>query len=416
MRDHKNIALYVGVDWADQKHDFHVIHGGKRFSGQVPHKVDDLEGWIAKLQSIAGGKQIAIGIEQKRGSLLNALLKRENVIIYPIDPGKFANYRKSFTKEAKTDQADARLLAQMLRERIDSIDALEEVSPLCQQIHETARMRRGTVDERTRVSLKLQSQIKACFPLIFELFGNVTGNPARQILKRWPTQRLLQKANPRSVRCALSDGGIRDSQQQNEYIERIRSAPIFCRDAAFTEAHDLQVKLLVQQYELMTKTITLYDERLKEVVAKHPDAKLFLGLRGVGPVIAARLLSAFEMEACHCETADQLSARSGISPVPNNSGKNAGQRHLARYACNRYLKQTFHEFVDSARVWCRWTKARYQQLRARKMKHNAVVRKIARSWIRILFRIWQTKEPFDSERYLTGLLTRNPELARFLPT
>ena len=191
---------------------------------------------------------------------------------------------------------------------------------------------------------------------------------------------------------------------------------MFCQDADFAEVRDLQVKLLVQQYKMLVNTIAQYDARQKELVNRHPDSNLFLGLRGVGHVTAARLLAAFEREACHCATADQLSARSGISSVPNYSGKNAGKRHLARYACNRYLKQTFHEFVDSARHWCRWTKARYQQLRAKKMKHNAVVRKIARSWIRILFRIWQTKEPFDADRYLAPLLRKNPDLATFLPS
>ncbi len=49
------------------------------------------------------------------------------------------------------------------------------------------------------------------------------------------------------------------------------------------------------------------------------------------------------------------------------------------------------------------------------MKHDAAIRKIARSWIRILFRIWQTGQHFDCDRYLTGLLRRNPDLAKFLP-
>ena len=34
------------------------------------------------------------------------------------------------------------------------------------------------------------------------------------------------------------------------------------------------------------------------------------------------------------------------------------------------------------------------------MKHHAALRKIARSWIRILFRVWQTRIPFDCDRYI----------------
>ena len=46
------------------------------------------------------------------------------------------------------------------------------------------------------------------------------------------------------------------------------------------------------------------------------------------------------------------------------------------------------------------------------MKHNAAIRKIARSWIRILYRVWQTGQQFDCDR--SGLLRRNPELANHL--
>jgi len=53
-------------------------------------------------------------------------------------------------------------------------------------------------------------------------------------------------------------------------------------------------------------------------------------------------------------------------------------------------------------------------LRDRGMKHNAAIRKIARSWIRILFRVWQTRVPFDCERYINQLQQRCPEITKYL--
>ena len=48
------------------------------------------------------------------------------------------------------------------------------------------------------------------------------------------------------------------------------------------------------------------------------------------------------------------------------------------------------------------------------MKHHAALRKLARTWIRILFRVWQTRVPFDSERYIAQLRVRCPEIIPYL--
>lgn len=86
-----------------------------------------------------------------------------------------------------------------------------------------------------------------------------------------------------------------------------------------------------------------------------------------------------------------------------------------RYACPKYLRQTFHEFADNARIYCPWTTARYCMLRGRGMKHHAAIRNLARSWIRILFQVRRTGTPFDCERYIAQLTQRCPAIIRYLP-
>ena len=39
---------------------------------------------------------------------------------------------------------------------------------------------------------------------------------------------------------------------------------------------------------------------------------------------------------------------------------------------------------------------------------------MARSWIRILFRVWQTGVPFDCDRYIERLKLRCPEITKYL--
>ena len=174
----------------------------------------------------------------------------------------------------------------------------------------------------------------------------------------------------------------------------------------------MAVKLLANQIQQAQKTIEEFDARIAEAMKHHPDAHLFTNLRGAGNAVAPRLLCAFGSQRDRWEDADSLASFSGIAPVTFKSGKSCVVQR--RYACPKYLRQTFHEFADWARRHCPWSKARYHLLRDRGMKHHAAVRKIARSWIRILFRVWKTREPFDCDRYIANLKLRCPEIIPYL--
>ena len=155
-----------------------------------------------------------------------------------------------------------------------------------------------------------------------------------------------------------------------------------------------------------------FDAKIADLMKQHPDAHLFTSLRGAGPALAPRLLCAFGSQKDRWQNADSLAAFSGIAPVTRQSGN---QCHVhRRFACPKFIRQTFHEFADSARIYCPWSKARYRMLRDRGMKHHAALRKIARSWIRILFRVWKTGIPFDCDRYIAQLQKRCPEIDKYL--
>jgi len=195
-------------------------------------------------------------------------------------------------------------------------------------------------------------------------------------------------------------------------MARIRSAQLLCDDEALITPSAMAAKLLVSQIQQSQKTIRDFDAKIAEVMKQHPDAHLFTSLRGAGKALAPRLLCAFGSQRDRWEDAESVASFSGIAPVTKKSGK---QCHVhRRFACPKYLRQTFHEFADSARMYCPWSRARYRMLRDRGMKHNAALRKLARSWIRILFRVWQTRTPFDCDRYIAQLKQRSPEIIPYL--
>lgn len=407
-------GLFIGMDWADQKHDIYVIdRNGKGFHQQLEHSAENIDAWVGEMLKLAGGQPIAIMLEQSRGALIYALMFREDVLLYPINPKQLARYRESYPGGGKNDPTDAMYLARMLRERIRTLTAWEPDDEKTRLIANLSQQRRKIVDGQTKLRLQLKALLKSYFPVALELFGKQSQLPLLlSVLCRWPDPRKLRRADRQLIRRVLREHSIRNEEQQSEIIERIRSAQLLTRDDALITPSAMVVKLLANQIQQAQKTIDELDTQIAEAMKRHPDAHLFTNLRGAGSALAPRLLCAFGSQRDRWEDAESLASFSGIAPVTIKSGKSRGV--YRRYACPKYLRQTFHEFADCARRFCPWSKARYRMLRDRGMKHHAALRKIARSWIRILFRVWQTRVPFDCDRYIAKLQQRCPEITPYL--
>lgn len=407
-------GLFIGMDWADQKHDIHVIdREGKGFHQQLDHSAESINAWVAEMLKLAGGQPIAIMLDQSRGALIYALMFREDVLLYPVNPKQLARYRESYPGGGKSDPTDAMYLARMLRERITTLKAWRPDDEDTRLIANLSQQRRKIVDGQTKLRQQLTAVLKSFFPVVLELFGKKHQLPLLlSVLCRWPDPRKLRRADRQLLRRILTEHSIRNEEQQNETIERIRAAQLLTRDDAIITPSAMAAKLLANQIQQAQKTIEELDAKIAEAMKQHPDADLFTNLRGAGSTLAPRLLCAFGSQRDRWEDAESLASFSGIAPVTKQSGKH---RHVhRRFACPKYLRQTFHEFADCARRYFPWSKARYRMLRDRGMKHHAAVRKIARSWIRILFRVWKTRVPFDCDRYIANLKQRCPEIVPYL--
>ncbi len=407
-------GLFIGIDWADQKHDIYVIdRQGKGFHQELKHSAENIDAWVGEMLKLAGGQPIAIMLELSRGALIYALMFREDVLLYPVNPKQLARYRESYPGGGKNDPTDAMYLARMLLERITTLTAWQPDDENTRLLAHLSQQRRKIVDGQTKLRQQLTALLKSYFPVVLELFGKDHQLPLLlSVLCRWPDPRKLRRADRRLIRRVVSDHSTRNEEQQNEIIERIRSAQLLTRDDAQITPSAMTVELLAKQIQQAQKTIKEFDAKIAQAMKRHPDAHLFTSLRGAGSALAPRLLCAFGSQRDRWEDAESVASFSGIAPVTRKSGKSRGVRR--RFACPKFLRQTFHEFADRARQYCPWSKARYRMLRDRGMKHHAALRKIARSWIRILFRVWKTRVPFDCDRYIAKLQQRCPEITPYL--
>ena len=54
-------GLFVGIDWADKKHDCYVIdRDGNAFHQVLSHSPEDIDTWVGEMLQLAGGFRPAV--------------------------------------------------------------------------------------------------------------------------------------------------------------------------------------------------------------------------------------------------------------------------------------------------------------------------------------------------------------------
>jgi transposase len=409
-------AAFVGIDWADQKHSLVLYdqRGGKpehRELIQTPEAIDE---WANGLHQRFGGRPIAVCFEQSRAGIAYALLKYDFLVLFPLPPARLASYRESFSNSgAKDDPTDAALLVDYLLRHRDQLRVWQPDTPATRELQLLAEARRDAVDQRTRLSNQLTAVLKRYFPQALVLVGHDADCPlACDFLSKWPTLSAVQAAAPATLRKFYYAHRSRNEERIVERLELVKSAIPLTKDRAIIQAGVLQVQCLVGQLRALAKAIERYEARVSELMDQHPDAALFRTLPGAGPALAPRLLVAFGSDRERFQSAAELQTYSGVAPVTKRSGKKCNIQR--RWACPKFLLQTFHEFAQCSCKRSIWAKAFYLQQRAGGKGHHATLRALAFKWIRILFRCWKTNTPYSEMRYLESLRRRKAPLLDFV--
>jgi transposase len=412
------VAAFVGIDWADQKHD--VVLRSAAEPAKVEHQLLVNEGnavldWINQLQQRFGAKgKVLVCLEQSRGALIYQLMGYELFELYPINPSQLANYRKAFaTSGAKADRPDADLLCELVYCHRDRLKAWKPDDVLTRKLATLNEDRRKAVDQRTQLANEIKSQLKLYFPLALQVLDNDTSSAlAADLLLQWPTLEALQKVNPHKLRKFFYGHNCRQEQKLLDRLRLIKEAKPLLNDPAVIEPAVLRLQMLAQQLKALLPYIARYERQIAELFDSHPDSFLFRDLPGAGPALAPRLLTAFGTDRDRFESAAELASLSGIAPVRKASGKSTTVQ--LRWACPKFLRQSFHEFGAASIRVCPWAKACYEAQRARGKGYHAAVRAVAFKWMRILFACWKQRVAYTQELYLQALQTRGSAYANVL--
>lgn len=403
-------AAFIAIDWADRKHawSLEIPEGKPRETGTFAQTPEAIEAWARQWATRFPGQTVAVALEQKRGALVHALSKYSHLVLFPIHPSTSHDYRKAMCPSgSKDDPRDADLLLDLLtrhRERLRRLDPDSEQTRMLQAL---VQDRRDLVGQRTAFTNQIRDRLQLYFPQVLNWLDELHTPMAIAFLQRWPSLPQLQQEDPEQVRAFFYQHGSRSQHRIQQRLVEMATGRALITDRAVVEPAMLRVSTLLGLVAVLNRDIRVLDQIIEREASSHPDYAIFSSFPAAGSVMGPRLLAAFGSQRQRYATANEMQSFSGIAPVISASGRK--QWIHFRWACPKFLRQTFHEYAAVSIPRCAWARAYYQKMKANRKQHHAAVRALAYKWIRILFRCWKSGTTYQEDLY------RKPPLPSPLP-
>jgi transposase len=169
-------VLFVGDDWAESHHDIEVQdQAGRRLARAR------LEEGIAGVVKLHERDEVLIGIETDRGPWVRALIAA-GYRVFAVNPLQAARYRERRSVDgAKSDAADAHVLADLVRTDAHQLREVAGDSNLAEAIKVVARAHKTLIWERTGHVLRLRQGLREYFPAALVAFEDLASSEALEL-------------------------------------------------------------------------------------------------------------------------------------------------------------------------------------------------------------------------------------------
>src|SRR6516165_6247472 len=243
-------AAFVGIDWADAKHDGCLQAAGSttREGSQLEPTPEAIDAWVTTLRTRFTGHPVAVCLELTKGPLVFALRKYDFLILFPLNPLTLARYREAFTpSRAKDDPTDAELQLALLLTHRDKLQPLHPQSPAMRALEQLVEHRRRVVGDTVRITHRLTSTLKNYFPQVLQWFPDKDTPIFCDFLSRWPTLKAAPPARRSTLGTFFRDHHVHSADVVAPRLHAMKAATPLTTDEGVIAPNALLVQALVNQ-------------------------------------------------------------------------------------------------------------------------------------------------------------------------
>lgn len=397
-------VLFVGDDWAEGHHDVELMDaaGRRLVSARVPEGVAGLARLHAMIaEQLAddiedaeeAARSVVVGIETDRGPWVAAMVAA-GYTVFAVNPLQAARYRERLAVSgAKSDAADAHMLADMVRTDSHQLRAVAADTVQVEAVKVVTRMHQTMIWERTRHTLRLRHALREYFPAALEAFTDLDAPDTLALLAKAPDPASAARLSLAQINAALKRARRRNSAAQAAQIQAILRAEHLGQPAVLTAAYAATVRSLVAVLSTVDEQVAVLSEQVDAHFGQHPDAEILLSQPGLGPILGAWVLAEFGDDPDRYTSAKARKNYAGTSPITRASGKK--RTVTARHVHNDRLIDALARQAFSALTASAGAHAYYDALRARGANHNAALRQLANRLVGILHGCLKTRTHYN---------------------
>lgn len=380
--------IFVGNDWAQDHHDVWIMDrdGEKLASRRLPEG----DGGLAQLHELVAGfvddpGEVIVGVEKDHGLWVTAMTAI-GYRVYAINPKVASRYRdRHHVSGAKSDTADARMLADLVRTDRHQHRMIAQDSDLAQELQVLARAQQDLVWEQTRQLNKLRSALLEYYPAALPLLTDeFMRRDMIAVLGKAPSPETGRKLTLSQLEAVLKRAGRRRYLHATAVkVQHVLRTPGHLQASpALVRAYTAKVTGIVALLATIADQLEELTPQVEESFEQHPDAEIYLSLPGMGRVLGARVLAEFGDDPERYRDAKSRKNYAGTSPITVASGHSS--RVKARHIRNKHLIDPLDRMAMAALSRSPGARRFYDTKRAAGYGHHAALRALANRLVGIL--------------------------------
>lgn len=377
------MRLWVGFDVGKAFHWVCILddEGEVLLSRRVQAEEWDIEVCCEEIVALGshGERRVATDLVGGPAALLEAILLERGERVFHL-PGIAVNRaRDGYRGENKSDAKDARVIADQLRTRWQSLHEVRPRSDEAAELRALVAHRRGLVEDQARLITRLRALLLEVFPGL-EAALDLRTDRALLAVTRVATPSAARRLGVSRLARWLRERGVRRSEDLAEKV--VGAAKAQRRELPAAQAKAALVSEMAEEVLRTRSRVAAVDDRLEEFMADRPEAEIVQSMPGMGPLFTAEFLSEVG-DSSRFGSADALAAAAGLVPATRQSGGASFQRRARRG--NRTLKNLFYRSAFSSTVHHAPSRAYYLKKRAEGKAHHRAVIALARRRVNVLW-------------------------------
>ena len=402
------MPVFLGIDWSHTHHDACWLDARGHVLSRltVPHTVEGLTQLDGAHEQLGVTRaECWVGLETAHTLLIDFLWDQGYPHVFVIPPGAIKGARRRYRQtNAHTDQSDAWVIADVLRTDPATLYPWRPDGLIVRQLRAKVSLLHFLTKEIRRLSNRLGAVLTRYYPAALQVFHDPASPIALLFLQAFPTP---------AAAAALTRQAFGQFARAHRYrqSDAVLSAAYARLQAAYPAASVTTVAAYHEEAVWLAQHLLAAIEhkkakiaRLQELFLQHPDHELFASLPGTGDFLAPALLAKFGDDRDRFPEPKSVQCLAGTCPVTEQSGK--GRRVHFRQACDHEFRQIAQQWAKASIAQSSWATTYWHHVCEHSRSISHAYRCLANRWLAIVWKCWQTHQPYDEAVHLQNRAQR----------